>query len=289
MRNEEEERLFETPASFYREPQNAASESYEQMTPTSSREDAKEKHISEQSYVQFPDTKEFPISGQETLSLNCKLEPTATSPENPITNTQEEGCSQDGSKQSSFEPPGDSKDHLIDYNSTAEAQSTPYEDLSTNQGHSRDAEFHIKQEEEMPSFDSGNCTGLQMQTGHMETEVQSIGQETLLTNRGSWNSSFSFAPIPVHLPGPIFRNSFTEQRNFQNRDNTRTGPRPTANKVLFKCEFCNKTYPFPSLLKAHYLKHTEGKQRVCGYCGKFFKWEYSLRRHEKMHLHGWKS
>ncbi|KAK7929701.1 hypothetical protein WMY93_006096 [Mugilogobius chulae] len=217
----------------------------------------------------------------ETLLTNCKFERAATVSIKPSC-SREGGRSSDESKQSSFEPPGDSKNHLTDYTSAEESQCSTYEDVSTNQDRSGDAAFHVKQEEETPAFEKGNCTRFQMQSGQMVSGVQPLPQESFLVPQASYNTPYTMAFASLDVSRPMPSNLYLH-RNWNKPNNTNTRTLPQTNKVLFKCEYCSKSYPFPSLLKAHYLKHTQEKQLACRYCGKLFKWEYSLRRHERMY------
>ncbi|XP_072319448.1 uncharacterized protein [Eucyclogobius newberryi] len=275
------ESVYHHSASFYVEPQDEHNEPPDQMGQTTSREDATEKHGSKQNYLKFPNA--FSNKVKETLSTNCKFEQAATTSTNPSSSREEGECIHDESRQTSFELPEDSKNHLTDYSSADETQCTTYEDVSTNQeDHVRDVAFHIKQEEETPGFETGNCTRFQMQTGQMVTQVQPTVQESFLVNQASYNTSYNMAFASLDIPRPMFSNPFLH-KNWNKPSNGNTQMLPQTNKVLFTCEHCNKAYRFPSLLKAHYLKHTQEKQLACRFCGKPFKWEYSLRRHEKLY------
>ncbi|KAJ0033382.1 hypothetical protein NQD34_000489 [Periophthalmus magnuspinnatus] len=269
-REDQGESVYHSSDSFYIETQDDHNEPQDQMSPTNSREDAKEKL--------FPNT--FSNHDPENMPTNCKFEQVATVSKNPSTIEQKEDCSHEESRQSNFEPPEDNKKHLIDYNSPDESQCTTYdEDISTNQDHSRDVEFHIKQEEETPGFETGNCTRFQMQTGQMVTEAQPTAQDFLLVNQASYDPPYNVAFASLDIPRPAHTFPYVH-KNWNKPSNGNTQTLPQISKV-FKCEYCNKMYRFPSLLKAHYMKHTQDKQLACRYCGKLFKWEYSLRRHER--------
>ncbi|XP_020796953.2 uncharacterized protein LOC110175174 isoform X3 [Boleophthalmus pectinirostris] len=208
--------------SFYIETQDEHSEPQDQVSPTSSREDAKEKP--------FPNA--FSSYDKENMSTNCKFEQVATISKNPSTFEQEEESSHEEARQANYEPPQDSKKHLIDYNSPDESQCTTYdEDISANQDHSRDVDFHIKQEEETPGFETGNCTRFQMQTGLMVTEAQPTAQDFLLVNQASYNPPYNVAFASMDIPRPAHTLPHVH-KNWNKPSNGNTWTLHQTNKVF---------------------------------------------------------
>ena len=53
--------------------------------------------------------------------------------------------------------------------------------------------------------------------------------------------------------------------------------------VHFKCRICQKELPKANYWKKHYSFHTEGAKFPCATCGKAFKQQCDLKRHEKIH------
>ena len=51
--------------------------------------------------------------------------------------------------------------------------------------------------------------------------------------------------------------------------------------VHFKCRICQKDLPKANYWKKHYSFHTEGAKFPCSICGKSFKQQCDLKRHEK--------
>ncbi|CAL9700835.1 unnamed protein product [Knipowitschia caucasica] len=274
-RKDEGDSVFHTTDTFFPEPQDGHDDQddpQERVSQPCSMEDEKES----QNYMKFPNA--FSNSSQEAMPDNCKFEVASTVSKNPSPHRREEDCSRDGSRQSSFEPE-DTKSHLPNYNFPDETQCSSYDDAApTNQDHSRDVVFQIKQEEETPGFETGDCTRFQMQTGQKPTEAPPPAQESFSLNPSYYYSSLNAASLG--FPRPMQLNPFAHT-NWNKPNYSQASPQ--TNKVLFKCEFCDKTYRFPSLLKAHNMKHTQEKLLACRYCGKLFKWDYSLRRHERLY------
>lgn len=278
---DQEERSFDTPDVFYIQPQDASIGNSEQVTQTR-RKDVKEKHNSEQNYVKFPVTNDFTISEQETLAPNFKVEESAAS---SIVNSQEEDSPQEDCKQSSFEPPEDTKRHLIDFNSIDDTPSSPYEDFSTNQGLSCDVECHIKQEEESPAFETGrniddiNC---KIEAGMNFDSFNARSEET--HNAPLDNPIGPVLDIfPFTLPNQQMNEYASSQEN-QYPAHPELRLPPSKQVKNYTCDFCDKKFCYPSDLKHHRLWHTRERTHVCQICGKAFITRSHLRRHELMHL-----
>ena len=57
-------------------------------------------------------------------------------------------------------------------------------------------------------------------------------------------------------------------------------------KTTYKCEKCDKDFPFRSLYRIHVHTHLRSKIHKCfaGSCGKEYKWLQDLHRHIQTHL-----
>ena len=53
--------------------------------------------------------------------------------------------------------------------------------------------------------------------------------------------------------------------------------------VHFKCRICQKELPKANYWKKHYSFHTDEPKFPCSMCGKAFKQQCDLKRHEKIH------
>ncbi|XP_033829570.1 hypermethylated in cancer 2 protein-like isoform X1 [Periophthalmus magnuspinnatus] len=274
-REDQGESVYHSSDSFYIETQDDHNEPQDQMSPTNSREDAKEKL--------FPNT--FSNHDPENMPTNCKFEQVATVSKNPSTIEQKEDCSHEESRQSNFEPPEDNKKHLIDYNSPDESQCTTYdEDISTNQDHSRDVEFHIKQEEETPGFETGRHIDLynsNVEQGIHFDSYDTRPEETLPSTLD--NAGPMLGIPPFSLPDQQM-NAYIFNPEKQYAVHPELSLPPSKQVKKYECDFCNKKFCYPSDLKHHRLWHTRERKHVCQICGKAFITRSHLRRHELMHL-----
>ena len=57
-------------------------------------------------------------------------------------------------------------------------------------------------------------------------------------------------------------------------------------KIAYKCEKCDKVFPFRSLYRLHVRTHLRPKIHKCfaGSCGKEYKWPQDLHHHVQTHL-----
>lgn len=255
----------------------------EQITQTDTKKVAEKEPERPQNDVKHSALKALPFHLQDPI--NCRFEDVATvSSENPPSINQKDDCSFSPEEtEQCFEPqfcsssPGDRKDQLRDYNLPVQTQSTSYKDIHTSQDHSPNVEFHIKQEEETPDFDTGrnidnNCDVSQSISFDTYTRCVDIVD-----------------PSPLDIPGPILdipSLSLPDQHINRLISGQENQFRVNFDKPIqkYSCDFCNKTFCYPSDLKHHRRWHTQERTHVCGICGKAFVTRSHLRRHELMHL-----
>ncbi|XP_072319447.1 uncharacterized protein [Eucyclogobius newberryi] len=277
------ESVYHHSASFYVEPQDEHNEPPDQMGQTTSREDATEKHGSKQNYLKFPNA--FSNKVKETLSTNCKFEQAATTSTNPSSSREEGECIHDESRQTSFELPEDSKNHLTDYSSADETQCTTYEDVSTNQeDHVRDVAFHIKQEEETPGFETGRNIDNYDSNVEQEINFDSFDARPEEAMTAPLNNAGHMLDLPPFALPDQQMNAYIFSPDKQYAGHSEQSLPPSKQVKKYECDFCNKTFCYPSDLKHHRLWHTRERTHVCQICGKAFITRSHLRRHEVMHL-----
>uniref|UniRef100_A0AAV2LP58 C2H2-type domain-containing protein n=1 Tax=Knipowitschia caucasica TaxID=637954 RepID=A0AAV2LP58_KNICA len=277
-RKDEGDSVFHTTDTFFPEPQDGHDDQddpQERVSQPCSMEDEKES----QNYMKFPNA--FSNSSQEAMPDNCKFEVASTVSKNPSPHRREEDCSRDGSRQSSFEPE-DTKSHLPNYNFPDETQCSSYDDAApTNQDHSRDVVFQIKQEEETPGFE----TGMQIDAYNSNVE-QGINFDSFGVKSSTLNSAEPVLDLPsfsslqdlqINIPMYVF------SQTKQNGGHSELRLPPSKQVQKYSCDFCNKRFCYPSDLKFHRLWHTRERTHVCQICGKAFITRSHLRRHEAMH------
>lgn len=248
-------------------------ESHEQITQTK---------VEEEPGGQLNDVKHSAISPNVQGHTNYFEDLATVSSENPSSMNQKDDCgfSPEETEQC-FVPqfcsssPEDSKDHLRDYNLQVQTQSMPYKNIHTSQDHSPDVEFHIKQEEETPGFETGN-------NNHCDVS-QGISFDTYT------RSGDIVGPSSLDITGPILdirSLSLPDQHMNRHISGQENQFRGNFDKLIkkYSCDFCNKTFCYPSDLKHHRRWHTQERTHVCGICGKAFITRSHLRRHELMHL-----
>lgn len=226
---------------------------------------------------------------QENFFLE-KIEQVATvCPENPSADHKEGDCSQsleaaEHSLDPQFccDPPEDSKELLRDYKQTVEA--TSYHDIL--QEDCPDVEFQIKREAESPDIKTGR-----------NIDINADVRQRMSYDTYTRSVDHPIGPTPLDIPGPMLdshalnlpnqhTNAYISsyEPHFGGDSEPSTNPQQIKRPSKYVCDFCNKTFSYPSDLKRHRLSHTQERTHVCGMCGKAFITRSHLRRHELMHI-----
>ena len=94
-----------------------------------------------------------------------------------------------------------------------------------------------------------------------------------------WNSHHRLAHQGIQLTCIECKKSFKMPSFLRDR-------RYVHSKTVYKCEKCDKNFPFKSLYRIHVRTHLRSKIHKCfaGSCNKEYKWPQDLHRHIQTHL-----